>query len=323
MAPPDFLIIGAPKAGSTALHAALAAHPQLFLTSPKEPKFFLCDGVPPDPAGQRGPGDAHSAREWVWRPDAYHRLFDPAPPGTLRGESTPFYLWDRQSHRRIQAAVPEVKLVAVVRDPVERAYSNWAHLWCDGLENEADFLAATTLEPQRVAAGYAPFWRYLEIGRYGEQLAHLRSLFPAEQVHVVRYRQLIDRPAQTLDEICGFLGVRQGLVSGVPRSNVSTWVPDTRVNRALQRAVRAGAAVGAHLPPRVWRAAEKGVVLPVLHRGSDRRPPLDPEVRRELVGRFADDIAVLSSLTGEFYQDWLDDTGRGAFHTRAERREPA
>src|ERR1700760_3208465 len=95
---PDFLIIGAPKAGSTALHDALATHPQLYASPVKEPKYFLTEGRPPDPSGQRGPGDAHSAQEWIWRREDYARLFARAPAGTLRFESTPFYLWDKNSH---------------------------------------------------------------------------------------------------------------------------------------------------------------------------------------------------------------------------------
>jgi len=125
---PHFFLVGAPKAGTSALHAALAQHPQLFLSAVKEPKFFLCDGAPPDPLGQRGPGDAHSAQEWVWRRDRYEALFAGAPAGALRGESTPFYLYDRAAHRRIAQRVPDAKLVAIVRDPVDRAYSNWMHL---------------------------------------------------------------------------------------------------------------------------------------------------------------------------------------------------
>jgi hypothetical protein len=85
MALPDFLIIGSPKAGSTALHVALAQHPDLFLSNPKEPKFFMCDQEKPDPAHQRGPGDAHSAKEWVWDLAAYEKLFAGAPAGSLRG----------------------------------------------------------------------------------------------------------------------------------------------------------------------------------------------------------------------------------------------
>ena len=138
---PHFVIAGAPKAGTTALHAALATHPELYLSPVKEPKYFLCDGRPPRarPArpGRRAqrPGvDLAAGRV----PGAVRR----APPGTVRGESTPFYLYDLAAHARLAADVPDIKLIAVVRDPVDRAYSNWAHLRSDGLEPEADFLAA-------------------------------------------------------------------------------------------------------------------------------------------------------------------------------------
>ncbi|TKV61631.1 sulfotransferase [Nakamurella flava] len=316
MSLPDFLIIGSPKAGSTALHAALAQHPQLFLSTPKEPKFFLCEAAPPDPAHQRGPGDAHSAQEWVWRRDRYEALFDAAPPGTLTGESTPFYLWDSSAHERIRRVVPQAKLIAVVRDPIDRAYSNWTHLWCDGLEPEADFLRAVDLEEQRIAAGYAPFWRYLEMGRYGEQLQHLYSVFPREQVFVLRYRRLIDDPATVLDEICTFLGVRTGELTSVPRSNVSNWVPNTPVNQVLRQVVRAGAALGAHVPPQIWRGVEKPL-LGVLHRGGRRRPSLTAEQRAALLPRVAPDVHLLSEITGVDHSDWLNEVGRGSFGERA------
>jgi Sulfotransferase family len=120
MAWPDFFVIGAPKAGTTASHDALARHPELFLPAVKEPKFFLCAQRPPPRSGQRGPGDAHSAREWMWRPDQYRALFDVAPPGRLRGESTPFYLSDFQAQARIRRAVPHARLIVVLRDPVDR-----------------------------------------------------------------------------------------------------------------------------------------------------------------------------------------------------------
>src|SRR6476619_8494664 len=86
---PDFLIVGAPKAGTTALHAALAQHPQLHLSAVKEPKYYMCGDSPP-PA-YKGPGDAHSNREWIWQRERYLALFDEAPLGMLCGEATPFY----------------------------------------------------------------------------------------------------------------------------------------------------------------------------------------------------------------------------------------
>jgi hypothetical protein len=148
---PDFVVIGAPKAGTTALHAALAGHPELFMSPVKEPKFFLTDGPPPRRGG--GPGDVQTYREHVWRREDYEALFDAAPPGTLRGESTPFYLYDQQAQQRIRALIPGAKMIAVLRDPVERAHSNWTHLWSAGLDPIGDFPAACAAEDRRVAAG--------------------------------------------------------------------------------------------------------------------------------------------------------------------------
>src|SRR5215469_5961387 len=116
MALPDFLIIGAPKAGTTALHAALAQHPGLHMSPVKEPKFFLSDGPPPV---RGGPGDAQTYREHVWRRAEYEALFDAAQPGTLRGESTPFYLYRQDAQERIRALIPNAKLIVILRDPVE------------------------------------------------------------------------------------------------------------------------------------------------------------------------------------------------------------
>ncbi len=312
MALPDFFVIGAPKAGSTALHAALARHPQLFLSSPKEPKFYLTDGKPPR---QRGPGDAHSKNEWVWRRAAYERLFAEAPAGKLRGESTPFYLWSADAHLRIHRDVPEAKLIAIIRDPIDRAYSNWTHLWCNGLEPEGDFRRAVDLEPVRAAKGWAPFWRYLELGRYGEQLAHLYDVFPRAQVHVLRYRQFVDNPDQSLDAICEFLGIATGRIHQVPSENVSTWVPGGPVNGLLRRGIRAGAWLGQFPPPAVWRAVERPA-LKTLHRGHRNRPSLDPAVRVELAARHADDLALLARLTDSDYSDWLAPHGRGTYSVR-------
>jgi len=311
---PDFFVIGAPKAGTTALHAALATHPQLFLSSVKEPKFFLCGELPPP--RENGPGDAHSAQEWVWRRDQYEALFAGAPPGVLRGESTPFYLSDLPAQRRLREAVPEARLIAVVRDPVDRAYSNWAHLWADGLEPEADFLSACALEEEREAAGWARFWRYLKLGRYGEQLEHLTSLFPADQVHVLRYRELVDDPRAAVDGICAFLGVEPGLIDDVPSANVSTYVPPSPASRVLQEAVRRGAGVGRFFPPKLWRVAS-GPLLRAMQGGRPRvRPELDPADRRTLVDWFADDIRLLERLTDRSYDDWSAHRTGGAYTVR-------
>ncbi len=227
---PDFLVIGAPKAGTTALHAALSEHPGLYMSAIKEPKFFLSDGPPPT---KGGPGDALTYREHVWRRADYEALFAPAPPGTLRGESTPLYLYDRAAMGRIRDTIPQARLIVIVRDPVERAHSNWAHLWSAGLEPVADFVRACGEEERRIAAGWASFWHYTGLGRYGEQLQYLFTLFPREQVLVLRYRRMVDEPAQALDRICAFLGVQTGVLTQMPRHNVTSHPEPTLAHRAV------------------------------------------------------------------------------------------
>jgi hypothetical protein len=281
----------------------------------KEPKFFLTDGRPPDRAGQRGPGDAHSAQEWIWRREQYERLFAAAPVDSLRFESTPFYLWDKTSHARIAAALPDVRLIAVIRDPIDRAFSNWTHLRADGLEPEADFLTACLDEDRRIAAGWAPFWRYLELGRYGDQLHSLFQHVDPSAVRVIRYRQLIDAPRQTLDDLCTFLGVETGLLNTLPESNLGRWASDNPVNSLLRKGIRLGSAAGAHVDPRVWRTAERPL-LNVMQRGTASRPRLGPRDRVQLVQRFTDDNALLGTLLGADYSDWLAPEGRGSYTVR-------
>ena len=301
MALPDFLIAGAPKAGTTALHTALAAHPGLFMSAVKEPKFFLTDGPPPR---RGGPGDAQTYREHIWRRADYEALFATAPAGSLRGESTPFYLYDRDAQRRIRALIPAARLIVILRDPVERAHSNWTHLWSAGLDPIGDFPAACAAEDRRVEEGWALFWHYTRLGRYGEQLDHLLGLFPREQVFLLRYRDLVDAPAQTLDQICVFLGVAPGLITRVPRENVTAHPRRTSRHAAIARLARTSATAGRLLPggagPGLTRSLQR-----FLQRSAGRREPLTWQQRQQVLPYLAGDIPRLMAVTGLDFSDWL------------------
>ena len=299
---PDFLIIGAPKAGTTALHAALAMHPALYMSPVKEPKFFLTDGPPPARGG--GPGDIPTWREHVWRREDYEALFAPAAAGQLRAESTPFYLYDHAAQRRIRDLIPDVRMIAMLRDPVERAHSNWAHLWSAGLDPIGDFVKACADEDRRVAAGWAQFWHYTRLGRYGEQLEHLYQVFPEEQVLVLRYRDLVDAPVATLDQICAFLGVEQGIVTEVPRENVTAHPDESLGHRAVSSVIRAAAAASRHLPGTTGTALTSPLER-MLQRGARPRQPLTWEQRQAVLPYFESDIRLLEKVTEADFSDWL------------------
>jgi Sulfotransferase family len=297
---PDFLLVGAPKAGTTALHVALARHPQLYLSPVKEPKFFLTDGSPP--TGPGGPGDVQTFREYVWRRADYEALFEPAPAGTLKGESTTLYLRDPAAHRRIAATVPHARLVAVIRDPVDRAHSNWTHLRSAGLEPEPDFLRACELEESRAARGWGPFWRYVDLGRYGAQLSHLFSVFPREQVHVVLYRDLRRDPTATLDRICAFLGIDTGVIDSVPAENVTAAAAGSRLDRLVGRVLPTLDRLPGIIHDRAVPAVRRH-----LQREQRPRAPLTPEERAALLPSFLPDIEMLEALTGLRLDHWREE----------------
>ena len=311
---PDALIIGAPKAGTSALHVALAQHPQIYASPVKEPKYFMCWDAPP-PA-YRGPGDGHSNQEWIWRREEYEALFRGAPDDAIRLESTPFYLYAPNARRRIAEELPAAKLIIIVRDPIDRAYSNWMHLWVDGLEPISDFEDAWRAEDSRVAAGWAPFWHYRRLGRYGEQLADLLSRVERERVLVLRYWQLVSQPNETLNRTSRFLGIAEDQITSIPPDNARRFVePGVRAS-VLGRVIRAGAAAGTYLPPRVWRQASEPVVSLLQRGGPIQRPKLAAEQRKALLGDCADDISLLEQTLGESFEDWRSAEGRGSFAER-------
>ena len=312
--PPDFFLIGAPKAGTSALHAALTQHPGLFLSPVKEPKYYMCGDSPP-PA-YRGPGDAHSNQEWIWQRERYLDLFSEAPRGALGGESTPFYLYNRDARRRIATDAPQARLIAVLRDPVDRAYSNWMHLWMDGLEPRADIVEAVRREPERVDNGWAPFWHYQGLGMYGRQVADLFDHVPREQVLLLRYRELVAEPSATLDRVFTFLGVESAQVSSIPSDNSRTFVQDGPRARTIGPVIRAGAAVGQFLPPEVWRRVSKPLVAQLHRNGDPARPRLSPEQRSALLEPHLPDIELLEQVTGESFEDWKGYRDGGSFESR-------
>jgi hypothetical protein len=300
---PDFLVIGAPKSGTTALHVALANHPQLFMSRVKEPKFFLTDGRP-IPAG-RGPGDAATNRHIIWRQAEYEALFDAAPPGTKCGESTTLYLRDAAACRRIRRMIPQARLIAVLRDPVDRAHSNWTHLHSAGLEPEGDFLRACNLEEQRRKSGWAPFWQYISQGKYGEQLEQLYSIFPPEQVLPIIYRDLREEPQKVIDQVCDFLQIARGQIPAVPAENVTAQTSPSMVNGVLRQTVRRIAEVDGRFPGPLRRVASSRLER-VLQREQGLRQPLTAEERAALIPRFESDIGLLERLIDRPLSHWRD-----------------
>jgi Sulfotransferase family len=293
---PDFYVIGAPKCGTTSLHAALDRHPQLFMSAIKEPKYFLGDDQPPQPSD--GPNDAAHLARYVWRRQDYEALFDDAPASSRCGESTPYYLGDPAALERLHSATPDARLIAVLRDPIDRAWSNWATNWPQR-DPIHDLVKACEAEPRRLAAGWEPYWGYVTYGLYGRGLRRVFELFPKDHVLVLRFADLVNDAEVTLARIHRFLGVEaHSDDSGLPFVNASTVVPQDWLTRLEWWAYRRRLIVN-RIPPRVRRR----LVITDHRRTVNHGPPAS--VRRKLMPLFADDIRLTHELTGLDVDDWL------------------
>jgi hypothetical protein len=206
---PDFLVIGAQKAGTTALYAYLRWHPGVTGPSWKEVSFF--------------------DRHW-WRGEAWYRgQFPLRSGGQLVGEASPSYLFHPLAPERVRSLVPDARLVAMMRDPVDRAYSHYQHEVALGREplSFEDALAAederTRGEVERLVADPRAFSRawwdhtYVARGMYAEQIEGWLAVFPHEQLMVVTTDELGERPAETYTSVLAFLGVAPHALADYPR----------------------------------------------------------------------------------------------------------
>ncbi|HEX4654150.1 MAG TPA: sulfotransferase [Mycobacteriales bacterium] len=235
MTRPNFLILGAARCGTTSLHYYLAEHPDVCMSSIKEPNFFLFEQT------ERGPrpcigDDRRLIAKSVPDPARYERLF--TRPAIAVGEASPLYLYTRETPALIRHTVPAARLVAVVREPVERAWSHFVYVNDDlGEQTVPAFREAVDRELGRPYEPYLTGTHFVRLSAYAEQLDRYRSMFPAEQLLVVAYDDLIRRTPGTLARICRFLGVDDNFgfdtsVQYNPSSGEGSWV--ARLDRIVR-----------------------------------------------------------------------------------------
>jgi hypothetical protein len=299
---PDFLIIGAPKSGTTSLYRYLETHPDIYMSPVKEPRYMA---FPDRDPGFRGVAGRRFNREVIWRYEEYRALFAGRGAERMAGEASATYLWAPAAPSTIRRVVPGAKLIAILRDPVTRAHSHFCHNRRLGREPRDTFGEALDAEADRIAGGWNPNVHYRSRGLYGEQIARYLELFPREQLLVLLYDDLRTRPAWTLSEVCRFLGIdesftfdtsaRHNVTEGIPRR---VWL--ARLFAADYRLKRAGRAL---IPGSV-----RSLLYHRLYRTNlDPRPPLDPELRRSLREYFRDDIVRLESLIRRDLGAWMSD----------------
>ncbi len=296
---PNFLIIGTAKAGTTSLYNYLKQHPQVYVSPVKEPKFFAYEGEKLD---FRGPGDEEFSTTAVTDLEAYRALFAKASNETALGEASPLYLYLPKALEGIRRHVPEAKLIAILRNPVDRAYSHFSQMIRDGREPLDDFSQALDAEEQRIRENWAFGWHYKRMGFYHAQLERYFEEFDRDQIKVYLYEDLKADPAGVLRETFGFLDVDDAFVPDISlRHNVSG-IPKSR---ALHSFIRQSHPVKSVFKPLVPERLRLRIKTNLRNRNLRQPPPLSAEVREELAEAYREDVVKLQGLIRRDLSHWL------------------
>ncbi|CAN5889279.1 sulfotransferase [soil metagenome] len=279
---PNFFIVGAAKAGTTSLYEYLRASPGVYMRPIKEPSFFSPDAV-------KNPGTHQRVVDW----DGYLRLFAGTTGEIAIGGASPSYLWDRQFPRLIREKIPDAKIIIVLRDPVDRAYSHYLAEVRLGWQ-EMPFLEALQADAHQAQKGWGISRFYLELGEYSEQVARYLETFGQDAVTVLLFDDLRQNTHRCVSELLQFLGVPDaGTLGGVlpvynvyaaPRGPLAKLtISNTTVRGLARRCV-----------PAALRAWIRDTVL--LKRGTI--PPMSSEARVFLEEYYRADMRRLEALLG-------------------------
>jgi hypothetical protein len=304
MSLPNFLIIGAAKAGTNALYHYLRQHPQVYMSPWKEPKFFAFESEADLGFRAANGRDAPVNASVILDQAEYEQLFDDARDDELaRGEASTHYLYVETSPARIKALIPEAKLIAVLRNPVDRAFSSYQHLVRDDLE-PLGFGAALDAEPQRIAEHYAYLYRYTDMGFYSEQLDRYEKTFPENQLCVLLYDDLRSDPKGTCRRIFSFLGVDEDFVPDMSGEYNRSGVPK---NRLMHRLLNPSAPMKRrlwNLTPGFARERLLDAQTKMVNRNLERQTMPQPE-RDRLRGVFREEVGRLETRLDRDLSHWL------------------
>lgn len=288
---PTFVVAGAGRAGTTGLVKGLRAHPDVFVTDPKEPHYLALHGSRPN---FRGPGDEQAInRLAITVEDDYLALYPDRSNYLALGEGSvsTFYYYDRSIPEMLRLN-PDIKAIVLLREPVERAYSSFQYLRGSGREPHADFLTAIANEPARKAKNWHHLWHYTSMSMYGEALRAFQMRLKPDHVGVWFYDEIEQDYTNTLRNILRFLELPllPGVGEAVPRVNASGSPRSRNVQRAVWWAQRHPPVGNAIRAMSTWQMRE-AVKTRLLKRNA-----LPPGVRTQLSPVFEDDRRLVRRL---------------------------
>jgi hypothetical protein len=311
---PNFFIVGAANSGTTSLYRYLKQHPDVFMPALKEPHYFA----------QVNPSREQRYLRTIIRDEAaYLRLFRKAEGYKAIGEASPSYLWEANAAERIQRVIPDAKIIILLRDPVERAYSHYLMDVREGLQN-LSFGDALHRDWNRTDKGWSVSQLYIELGLYAQQVRRYVEVFGPDQTLILMFEDLSNSALNGKSVVADVLRFLD--LSVAPLGQIDTSFAENGFATARWAWAR-------HLAGANWvrRAGQilvpvslgsnhtiKGIIYQRYFVKASPKPPMDEEAAEWLRSIYESDLSALEALMGRQLPQL-----RRSWHTRPFRSSPA
>lgn len=295
---PNFIIIGAPKSGTTSIFYYLKQHPDIYLPVRKELHYFSYSCLEKQ---AKGPGDTDALKNLCCNWDAYINHYKSVNGQKAIGEVSPSYLYFSQVSHKIKDQLGNIKIICILRNPIEKAFSQFNHLKRDYRE-ELCFYDALMAEKGRVEKGWGDFWRYAESSLYADRLKLYYEVFGADSVKVVLFDDLMADSGLLMKEMFSFLGIDASFEvqtdeiynrSGKSRLKfISDFFSKPNTVKSLAKSI---------IPEQIRVA----IRMKVLDMNTADKDAIDDRSRTFLIEYFSQDIAQLEAIIGR-KTNWID-----------------
>ncbi|MAT93466.1 MAG: hypothetical protein CME59_12775 [Halioglobus sp.] len=297
---PNLFIVGAQKSGTSALAGWLSQHPQVCMSFPKEPGYlaFGDAGYPfPDSSGRLAPATRYVVTSY----EKYLALFaDATAEQHVLGEASTWYLVTPGMAQKLRDYSPDARIIIILRNPVERAYSAWCHARGDGVESCESFRESLALEEERGEPEF--LLRYHRMGRYADDVRSYQEAFPADRLLILFYDDMRADPAAFWHGVCTFLDIDADIEPPYERRYNRSGQPRSRLLQGVLRHY--------HLKRILRKVIPHNLGLLIKDRLEDINlrslPPMDAATRDELRAYYREDVQTLSRLTGRDLGAWLE-----------------